>query len=408
MQKINYRPIPNEGVRSVNSSCFTDLIDQTVYQNEDLHHLRSYYYLHGQLGYINWTRETDIFQYYEPHILEYLKNGQAYYVFDASAEGYNPLEDPHPFVHMLYYNCEKYGIDPSRIIYASANMMDEVNVGNFIRESGKKPINVFSFPSFEMIFPPIIDACPDETSKVRLIEKYFSESVQRCFDNYTDKFFSSLSRRTRYYRMFATFMLCQSSIKEHALISHDSYMDNHYLTSELLARFKLSPSDYGLWLKSLPLTIDKDDFKINWALDLEDFKKIHDRTLFQVVNETEQDDRNGNALFYSEKTYRPMITFQPFLIYGQMGANRYLAKFGYKTYEDWFNYDFDDEPDHYVRYQKLLRSITTACEELKAMSKEDQIAWRFKNAEVLKHNYRLSMDRTYSKNKMYNFLKGLL
>ena len=75
----------------------------------------------------------------------------------------------------------------------------------------------------------------------------------------------------------------------------------------------------------------KNNFKINWAINT-NFKSIFDKTLFHIANETEVDNFNNTALFYSEKTFKPISQMQPFVIYGQQGANKYLKELGYKTF----------------------------------------------------------------------------
>jgi hypothetical protein len=95
----------------------------------------------------------------------------------------------------------------------------------------------------------------------------------------------------------------------------------------------------------------------------------------------------SKSLFYSEKFLKPIINFQPMLIYGQPGINKNMHVLGFKSYESYFNLDFDDEPDDIIRYKKLLISATETVKQLQAMTRDQQIEWRFHQAELLEFNF---------------------
>ena len=102
-----------------------------------------------------------------------------------------------------------------------------------------------------------------------------------------------------------------------------------------------------------------------------------------------------------------VINFQPMLIYGHQGINKKLSLLGFKTYESYFNLDFDEEPDDVIRYRKLLNSASNAVDLLKSLSKEKQIEWRFNNVDLLKYNYGVFLENTYRKEQISNFKKLL-
>jgi len=154
----------------------------------------------------------------------------------------------------------------------------------------------------------------------------------------------------------------------------------------------------------LPLVVDHNDFNNNWAINTP-YRHIHDQTLFQIVNETLVDDKKETSLFYSEKTFRPVAFFQPMLIWGQQGCNKHLKEVGYKTYEDWFDLDFDDEPNPKERYTKLLKVVEDTCKKLDSMTQEQKVDWRFKNKEVLIHNFKIMTESSFSNEKLIKFLE---
>lgn len=393
MIKLNNSFLPNEFLSNCNDTVFTMLVRESISKNDELKPLNNFTMAHGLLSYPQWNSNSDIFQYLSKEVISNLQQKKCFFVFDASTEGFSPIND-FPFFDVLYFNCEKYDIDPSMIIYVSSNLKDENNILEYSKNKNKKPINVFSFISFEKV--------------VRDPSLNLEEEKKQCVSQFEDKYFSSLSRVIRYYRSIATFLLCHSDIRDRALISHSS-IEAHIDPEHWRQRHQLTDFSFKQvkrWFKSLPLTIDKTNFDHNWALDI-DYYNIHRKTLFQVVNETLVDNYNNTSLFYSEKTFRPIACFQPLVIYGQKGCNKSLANIGYKTYDKWFDLSFDDESDNILRYKKLLSSITDTCRYLDSLSKEKQIEWRFQHEDILQHNFNTMCTSSYSMNKLKDFLRKL-
>lgn len=356
------------------------------------------YYIHALIKYPKWVPQVDLFQYLQPSYLQMLKDDKCFFIFDASTEGFSPIYRE-PYFDILYFNCKKYNVNTDNIIFVSANLKDEQNIDIYSKTNNVRPIKVFSFPSFEHVVGNYQIKSPKEL--LELERKYTVEQ-------YNNKYFSSLSRVNRYLRTAGTFILCQDAISKNALISHNAF-DKIYNIDSWKQTNHLSEYSNELienWLNKLPMTVDRDDFNVNWALDTP-FADIHRQTIFQIVNETLMDDHNSTSLFYSEKTFRPILHFQPFVIWGQTGSNHALADLGYKIYDEWFDLSFDFENDPIKRYHMLLKSVKASCETFCHLSKEEQIEWKFKNENILLHNYETMTQRNYSKNKLKTFLSTL-
>ena len=391
MIKISKGLSINPYLGNCEDTVFTVMIRDATREHQYSEKFKKTKYIHGLLQYPAWSQQSDIFTYISEENLTSLRNDNAFFIFDASTEGFSPTKD-FPFFDVIYHNCEKYKIDPSMIIYVSSNLFDEANIIKYCKEKNKKPINVFSFLSFEKV--------------VRNTSITLEKEEEHCNKIFKDKYFSSLSRVIRPYRSIATFLLCHSEIRDKALISHAKF-DNNINIQSWKENYKLqdyTDKQIKRWMKRLPLIIDKSNFRNNWAL-ADDYYVIHRQTLFQIVNETIVDNYENTSLFYSEKTFRPIVCFQPFVIYGQKGCNQYLKKIGYKTYEEWFDLSFDTEEDNILRYKKLLSSIKETCKYLDNLSREHQIEWRFKNKKLLQHNFEVMTKSEWSMNKLIKFLE---
>lgn len=392
MLKISNGLKENQYLRNCQDTVFTMMLRELVHTDESLEKFKNINFVHGLLGYPQWGPHSDIFQFILEEYLVNIQEKKTFFVFDSSTEGFSPI-NKFPFFDILYYNCEKYNVDPSMIIYVSSNLKDEENIKKYCKSNNKKPINVFSFLSFEKV-----------VYKALNLEK----EIEYCKSVFQDKYFSSLSRVLRQYRSMATFLLCHSEIKDKALISHSKFPKNINIGQWKRSHFLSEYDDKTIkrWFKTLPLTIDKTNFNDNWALR-NDYYPIHRQTLFQIVNETLVDNSHDTSLFYSEKTFRPVVCFQPFVIYGQKGCNKHLKNLGYKTYEDWFDLSFDDEQDNVLRYKKLLNSAKDTCAYLDSLPRDKKIEWRFKNKELLEHNFLTMQNSEYSKLKLKNFVESL-
>ncbi len=392
MIKIQNALFDNPFLSNQEMTSFIVLLNEIIRENMHFHKLKKIKYIHGLLKYPHiWSNQLDLFGFIKPEHLESLRREELYFIFDASTEGFSPIIDT-PFFEILYNNCKLYNIDPKQIIFVSSNLYDEKNLETFcINKKIKKKINVFSFVAFEYSI--------HHKNKYVTTELYLKEKIKETKQNFKEKYFSSLSRINRHHRVKATFLLCQEEFSNKGLISHDRIDLKKY---QHLFR-DCDATDVQNWIHTLPLIVDRKDFDVNWALD-DEYSHIHDQTLFQIVNETEANNKQNTSLFYSEKTFRPISQLQPFVIYGQQHCNRYLKNIGYYTYEDWFDYSFDSEPDDVKRYKMLLESIKELCSRLDSMSSEERIAWKFKNQEILISNYDTLFQKSYSKKKMFQFL----
>ena len=89
-------------------------------------------------------------------------------------------------------------------------------------------------------------------------------------------------------------------------------------------------------------------------------------SLFDLVSET-----TPNEIFWTEKTWKPILYGKPFIIWGAKGVNKKLKEYGFHLFEEVVNYDFDDIEDPEERVEAL-------CLELKRLSKLDYKNMDFK------------------------------
>ena len=77
----------------------------------------------------------------------------------------------------------------------------------------------------------------------------------------------------------------------------------------------------------------------------------YQNTLFDVVLETLVDD---SRIHLTEKILRPIACGQPFLLVGTANSLAYLKQYGFKTYGDFLDESYDEEPDIIKRMEKVI------------------------------------------------------
>jgi len=321
---------------------------------------------HSDINFINLllgyeqkiTATTDLFKFIDSDSIDQLRNGRTVLIFDATFEGYGDAELP--LKTCLCYNAFLYNIDPAKIFLFTGNFLDA--------DDGINVIPIF-----------ILDAGWDHN----VVTTTFKDAEVQCFEN-LEKIILSLSRRNRFSRVVAHFALWKSQLKQDSIISQDTVSNTATLSTDILEKLDLTLDDWQAFKNSLPLLADDNNFHINAPFD--HLSDLHSKTVFSIVNETLISNYNNTSLFFSEKLLKPIINYQPMVIYGQPGINRKITTLGFKTYEDYFDLSFDDEPDDVLRYKKLLASVERTVKHLKSLSRDEQIAWRFKQLDLLIHN----------------------
>ena len=129
---------------------------------------------------------------------------------------------------------------------------------------------------------------------------------------------------------------------------------------------------------SLPLIIDNDCNHANNSHRI-DFWAQAMRCFCHVVTETVYDD---NRIHITEKTFKPIVLQQPFLIVGNRGALKYLRDYGFQTFSDLWDESYDDL-DHGHR----IGAVADICEEITSWSPQKMRQAQLEIADVVKHNH---------------------
>lgn len=117
--------------------------------------------------------------------------------------------------------------------------------------------------------------------------------------------------------------------------------------------------DFKYWK---PEVLKIDEFNLGFS-DYGDFKDWPNNNLFtesllkpnsflNLVTESLTD-----IIFLSEKTWKPILLEQPFIILGSRNQNLELLKYGFKLYDEIFDYSFDSEEDLQFRVVGIINNL---------------------------------------------------
>ena len=115
--------------------------------------------------------------------------------------------------------------------------------------------------------------------------------------------------------------------------------------------------EYNINLASvdLPLKIDTgtDYARNSHAIDM---WSLADQTLLHVITETAY---YGKKLHLTEKTFKPIVMQQPFILVSTQGSLEYLKRYGFKTFSDFWDESYDNADDNtrILKIGKLLKEL---------------------------------------------------
>lgn len=110
-----------------------------------------------------------------------------------------------------------------------------------------------------------------------------------------------------------------------------------------------------------------------------DMWEFANRSLLQVVTETVY---SGQRQHLTEKTFKPIVMQQPFVLVSCAGSLDYLRRYGFKTFNDFWNEDYDECSDdtRIMRIGKLLNDIDN-------LSVKEKSQLQQYMAPVVEHNF---------------------
>ena len=170
----------------------------------------------------------------------------------------------------------------------------------------------------------------------------------------------------RHHRIKLFNELCKRNLIENNLVS----------MPEVCPYEGIKVKDYIDYNVKLPLQIDDFDNYANNSHNITMWKQAAE-SLVHVVTET---SFYGNKNFLTEKTFKPIVLKQPFILVSNRGSLEYLRRYGFKTFEGIWDESYDQLPD-----DKRISAIGNLLEELEHSNCKE---WLHEQcAPIIEYNY---------------------
>jgi hypothetical protein len=195
-----------------------------------------------------------------------------------------------------------------------------------------------------------------------------------------EKLFVCYNRTLRIHKVLITALLLKNNLLKNSIYSFGKIDINTIIMWNM--RFYKN----ALLLNDIEnlKTIDNKSFDVddihntNMAthINIEHYKKV----FVELVTETLHDN---NVIFLSEKSYKPIISGTPFIIFGNPGILKELKKQGFKTFDKYWDESYDNEQDLVLRAEKILSILS----DLAKLSNNDIENMYADMQDILLHNF---------------------
>jgi len=325
--------------------------------------------------------------YYSIH-KNFLKsvNARCYFVNDFYPEApyykirnsrYNLLSDPNlflffdqePFYNKLFGET-KFPMEllssPGKKFFVTSEISNELN----------EFLNVLNYKSIYYFFHAV--AANHWYRSYRSHPPKFNESLTHTFISY-----NNLASSFRSHRVDLLSRLYSKNLINQGLVSFNSpgveeITNSVYALDEFPAESKLifEQQKHNL---ARTLTIDNPDIHgaLSASIDLDNCRK----SFVQIVTETVY---YQDKLHLTEKVFKPIVAGQPFLLLAAPNNLKYLKSYGFKTFGDYWDENYDSMLDPADRMSAVVNITEQLCN--KPLSELEEMRRDMQG--ILEHNYR--------------------
>ena len=341
-------------------------------------------------------RQT-VFAYLSEKQLTALRKKKCFLLLDQSHEGYHT-----DWLFDWFHDCfSHYNISPTQIIYVTGNLavIEQYNAWSNLHINQEK-MCVIPHIQFEEF---IQDTAEKQMGIIPTTDQHIKYKTTN-IDNI--KLYNAFQKRSRPHRIWLFSKLYENNLLEAGINSMNSfsYRNSHYEGRTM------DKSVYDSFINLLPLyprSTLNDEFKNGFEGSLGDlFERDlnHQATLDTWVSVVSEASFAENTCFISEKSFKPIATMHPFIIYGNKHSLKYLRNLGYKTFSDFFDETYD-ELESWDRLDAIIKLLL----DINKMSTIEKLEWFSSMKEVLEYNFKILKKNTRTKMPqsipiLYNYL----
>lgn len=320
--------------------------------------------------------ELDLFSNYTKEELDRLRNdAKTYFLFSQLWEGHSYKN--YNFYELITTSAQRHNIPAEKIFLLTSNLLEEAH---YEHSDFKIHVIVFNYFAGQVM---------------QYLKSAFTiDQTVENIKNGTHTFLS-LNRRKKPLRNYTVYKLFENKI--------DALMSYNLLTH---LDFDFDNATLRALCDSAPRTLDQENFEMNWACEPAEAAnpiQLFKNTAASLVSETLFDTWDNTSIFYSEKTFKPMIYNHPVMIFGQQGLNTSLDMVGFKQYDKHFDLSFESITDPKARIDAQVAQLLT----LNNLTVQQRIDWVLQDVDTIQHNQQALIDQTYNRKKLAKFISAI-
>lgn len=319
---------------------------------------------------------------YTPESVKHLvRRHGGFFLIDASAEAW--VENSHLTAMHSYFDFHK--IPLNKVIYLTGCMNANVLYDRWLSTKGytnpNQKMKLVSFPISQDSLAIYFDVYKPQ------VPEYDTERVP-------EKLFLSWNRRFRDHRIAIalgldklglvdrSYMSMGATDPENVNITIESMFNPYYVSD-----FNIGPDDVNKFKNKLPLVLDGETDTVRMCQDFDDAnRQFYQNSLVSIVTET---NFNADEVTLTEKSFKPSKEKHPFIIVGAPGAIQAFRDMGFRTFNEFWDENYDNIPDPRQRMKAILDVLNY----IGSWNNEQIIEFRRKVKHVLDHNYEVLKKR---------------
>lgn len=211
-------------------------------------------------------------------------------------------------------------------------------------------------------------------------------------DNIDYKYvYVSLNNKPHWHRCLQMDLLVKNNLLDCGAVSWNMW----FLDQGRILDQKLS-YEFRYWTPEILLLDELKEGKCGWENQLPE--QYHE-SYVQLISES-----TINAMFLTEKTVPAFILHKPFIVSGPKNFHKMLTSFGFKLYDEIFDYSFDSEDDIEKRFDMICQNLIN----LKKYT-PDEFKFMYKKLwPKLEHNSKLLRELATDANLIPEFVRNLI
>jgi hypothetical protein len=157
--------------------------------------------------------------------------------------------------------------------------------------------------------------------------------------------------------------------------------DEKYLNDEINKNSHIFPLRLNLSndrLNPIDTTYDDFDYFKNSYFSL-----VTETVFFNKEQTTDPLSNSENAVFFSEKIFKSILSKHPFVLAGVAGSLKALQSMGYKTFHPFIDESYDTIVDDKVRLKMIVKEVERLC----AFTDDQWIEWQTNVKPIIDYNF---------------------